>query len=73
MFTFSTSTDTRGPKQLIQRVYTLAQQEARDARARRGLPFGGLFGTAESAGTDSVLPLVAAASEQTSAGNAASV
>ena len=43
----SSTSDVRSPKGLIQRVQTLAQNEAREARARRGLPFGGLFGAAE--------------------------
>ena len=45
----STTADVRGPKGLVQRVQTIAQNEARAARARRGLPFGGLFGPAEQA------------------------
>ncbi len=44
-----TTTDVRTPKGLLQRVYSLAADEARDARARRGLPFCGLFGTADRA------------------------
>ena len=61
------STTTGGRQRLFQRVYTLAQQEAREARARRGLPFGGLFGSAEGATVEGFLPLVAAEAGQTSA------
>ena len=43
------NTSVQGPQRLFHHVYTLAQNEAREARERRGLPFGGLFGPAEQA------------------------
>lgn len=44
-----TPTDPRSQTGFLQRVYMLAVNEARDARARRDLPFGGLFGATERA------------------------
>jgi hypothetical protein len=32
-----------GSDRFIRRLYTIVKDEAREAQARRGLPFGGLF------------------------------
>lgn len=45
----STTLELRGPNGLVRRIQMLAKQEARDARARRGLPFCGLFSAADLA------------------------
>jgi hypothetical protein len=45
--TTSTTLPTSGARKLIERVYTIAKTEARDAHARRGLPYGGLFCSAD--------------------------
>ena len=39
--------DPPGARQLLARVYTIARTEVRDAHARRGLPYGGLFCSAD--------------------------
>lgn len=39
--------DPPGARQLFARVYTIARTEVRDAHARRGLPDGGLFCSAD--------------------------
>ena len=45
--TTSTALPTRGARQLFARVFTIAKTEVRDAQARRGLPYGGLFCSAD--------------------------
>ena len=43
----NTTTGLQGSNQFIRRLFTLALNEVSEARARRGLPFGGLFSPAE--------------------------
>ena len=45
--TTSTTLPARGARQLFARVYTIARTEVRDGHARRGLPYGGLFCSAD--------------------------
>lgn len=60
----SISTTAQGPKRLFHLVYTLARKEAREARERRDLPFGGLFCTSAPQASGDYLPLVAAERRQ---------